>query len=63
MVVKVRLPSGAELHEPPYTKEEIADFYKRVGGGPIAVSRSGTRAKSTEQPQPSPAKSDESSAD
>jgi hypothetical protein len=62
MVVKMRLPSGAALHEPPYTKEEVEDFYKRVGNGPIAVSRSGDHKepKSTEQQQPSPAKSHES---
>ena len=34
MVVKIRLPDGSALHEPPYTKEEIDDFYGRVGNGP-----------------------------
>jgi hypothetical protein len=39
MVVKIRTPEGSELHEPPYTKEEIDDFYKRVGNGPVTVLR------------------------
>jgi hypothetical protein len=28
---------GYGWHEPPYTKEEERDFYRRVGGGPKVV--------------------------
>jgi hypothetical protein len=37
MVVKFTTKGGSELHEPPYIKEEIDDFYKRVGNGPVTV--------------------------
>jgi hypothetical protein len=50
VVVKFRTPDGSELHEPPYTKEEIDDFYRRVGKGPIAVLR-GANAAKKQKPQ------------
>jgi hypothetical protein len=37
MVVKV--DGGLRVHEPPFTKAEQAEFYRRIGGGPITVAR------------------------
>jgi hypothetical protein len=31
-------PGGTRFHEPPYTKAEEADFYRRVGRGPLEGS-------------------------
>jgi hypothetical protein len=56
MVVKVY--GGMRIHEPPYTKSEEDEFYRRIGGGPITVARpAGDRTKPTfpKQQQPSPA--------
>jgi hypothetical protein len=39
MVVEFKTKYGFEIHGPPYTKAEEAEFYRRVGGGPIAVYR------------------------
>jgi hypothetical protein len=33
--------AGNYYYEPPYTPEEDADFYRRVGGGPVAFTRPG----------------------
>ena len=30
---------GGFYHEPPYSREETADFYRRTGDGPVAFSR------------------------
>ena len=30
---------GGYYHEPPYTEEEIEEFYRRIGNGPIAWTR------------------------
>ncbi len=30
---------GGSWHEPPYTQEEMDEFYRRVGGGPVAFTR------------------------
>jgi hypothetical protein len=60
MVVK-RDKHGNCYHEPPYTKAEEDEFYRRIGGGPVTVARSaGDRTKQTspKQQQPSPAKGD-----
>jgi hypothetical protein len=35
MVLKYVTKNGVRCHEPPYTKEQEAEFYRRVGGGPI----------------------------
>lgn len=40
MVLAFKLPSGAEMHEPPYTEEEELEFYRRTGGGPISILHS-----------------------
>jgi hypothetical protein len=32
-------PWGNIYHEPPYTKAEEDEFYRRVGGGPVTVAR------------------------
>jgi len=37
MVLAFKLPNGAEMHEPPYTEEEELEFYRRIGGGPVAI--------------------------
>jgi hypothetical protein len=31
--------NGSDLHGPPSTKAEERDFYKRIGGGPVAIAR------------------------
>jgi hypothetical protein len=36
MVVKFITKSGQRVHEPPYTEAEEAEFYRRVGNGPVA---------------------------
>jgi hypothetical protein len=57
MVVKVD-KWGNRYHEPPYTKAEEEDFYRRTGGGPVTVARPiGDRKapKPPKQQQPSPA--------
>jgi hypothetical protein len=40
-MVRRKTKTGAEYHEPPYTPEEDAEFYRRFGGGPIAFTRPG----------------------
>ena len=58
MVVKID-KHGNRIHSPPYTKAEEADFYRRIGRGPITVARpAGDRKEPTspKQQQPSPAK-------
>jgi hypothetical protein len=30
---------GGHYHEPPYTDEEIEEFYRRIGNGPVAFTR------------------------
>jgi hypothetical protein len=44
---------GGFYHEPPYTKEEEMDFYRRVGGGPNTVVHRPAPAPET-QTLPSP---------
>jgi hypothetical protein len=38
MVVKIS-KFRTRIHEPPYTKAEEDEFYRRIGGGPITVAR------------------------
>jgi hypothetical protein len=40
-MVRKRTKFGGYYHEPPYTPEEDAEFYRRFGGGPIAFTRPG----------------------
>lgn len=40
MIRKVN-DQGFVYHEPPYTPDEEADFYRRVGKGPLAFTRPG----------------------
>ena len=57
MVVKII--NGMRIHEPPYTKAEEDEFYRRVGGGPVTVARPADDRKAPtfpKQQQPSPAK-------
>jgi hypothetical protein len=37
MVVKIY--GGMKVHEPPFTKAEEDEFYRRIGGGPVTVVR------------------------
>jgi len=36
-------------HEPPYTKQEEAEFYRRNAGGPITVARTASDRKASER--------------
>jgi len=36
-MVKRYTDTGAPYHELPYTAAEKRDFYRRIGGGPVAV--------------------------
>lgn len=36
-MVRVQAENGSFYHEPPYTPEEEADFYRRTGNGPVAI--------------------------
>jgi hypothetical protein len=38
MVVKIS-KHGTRIHEPPYTQAEEDEFYRRIGRGPVTVSR------------------------
>jgi hypothetical protein len=59
MVVKVD-KWGNRYYEPPYTKAEEAEFYRRIGGGPITVARpaSDRRQQTSPKQPPPPAKGD-----
>ena len=46
MVVKVDR-YGNRYHSPPYTKAEEAEFYRRIGGGPVTVYRARPAADKT----------------
>jgi len=35
MILKYVTKNGMRIHEPPYTKAEEDEFYRRIGGGPI----------------------------
>jgi len=39
MILKYVTKNGMRIHEPPYTKVEKDEFYRRIGGGPITVAR------------------------
>lgn len=51
MVVKYITKGGSRIHGPPYSKAEEAEFYRRIGGGPITVARppSDRNRKATER--------------
>jgi len=53
MVLK-KTPGGTPYLEPPYTPEEEADFYRRVGRGPVTVVRPAPRERPRKSPEPSP---------
>jgi hypothetical protein len=38
---------GGVYHEPPYTEEEEADFYRRVGGGLVGILHAPKRGAPT----------------
>jgi hypothetical protein len=39
MILKYVTKNGVRLHEPPYTKEEEDEFYRRNARGPVTVAR------------------------
>ena len=43
--------NGLPYSEPPYTKEEEADFYRRVGNGPVTVVKQDREPARKEPPQ------------
>ena len=45
-----RARARSQVCQPPYTKEEIDDFYRRVGKGPLAVLRGANAAKKQKSP-------------
>lgn len=53
MVVKID-KHGNRIHSPPYTKAEEAEFYRRVGGGPLTVYRSTDARKGPTSSKPQP---------
>jgi hypothetical protein len=55
MVVKIRLPDGSALHEPPYTKAEEDELYRQMGNI-TAVYRGGARKEQRSPSQQSPAR-------
>jgi hypothetical protein len=58
MVLKYVNKTGSRIYGPPYTKAEEAEFYRRLGGGPVTVARPASDRKaptSPKQQQPSPA--------
>jgi hypothetical protein len=53
MVVKI-INGMRRIHEPPYTKAEEDEFYRRIGGGPVTVARpADDRKEQTPPKQPS----------
>lgn len=44
---------GGVYHEPPYTPEEEADFYRRVADGPVTVVKPPAAAE-PQDPAPQP---------
>ncbi len=49
MVLKYVSKNSVRYHEPPYTKEQEAEFYRRVGGGPIIVGSPASNRKASER--------------
>jgi hypothetical protein len=49
MVLKYVTKHGVRIHEPPYTKAEEDEFYRRIGGGPVTVARPASDRKATER--------------
>jgi hypothetical protein len=47
MVLNYIDKSGSRIHGPPYTKAQEAEFYRRVGRGPITVARPADRKEPT----------------
>jgi hypothetical protein len=44
---------GNRYHEPPYTKAEEAEFYRRIGGGPVTVARPASDKRTNKKAQKS----------
>ena len=49
MVLKYVTKNGMRIHEPPYTKAEEDEFYRRIGRGPITVARPASDRKASER--------------
>ena len=52
MILKYVTKNGMRIHEPPYTKAEEDEFYRRVGRGPITVARPAGDRKEPTSPSP-----------
>jgi len=52
MVLWFVTPLGQKVHKPPYTKAEEADFYRRIGHGPLTVARQKGYGQSHQGQQP-----------
>jgi hypothetical protein len=50
-MVRKRDKKGAFYYEPPYTPEEEADFYRRVGGSPVAFTRPSSTVAQPQKPK------------
>ena len=50
-MVRRRDKKGEFYYEPPYTPEEEAEFYGRVGGGPVAFTRPSSTVAQPQQPK------------
>jgi hypothetical protein len=53
-MVMRKTPSGDIYHEPPYTAEEDAEFYRRISGGPVTIVRGTHAAAPPVQTPPQP---------
>ena len=49
-MVRKQAENGTFYHEPPYTAEEEADLYRRMGSGYVTV----VRPKDNQAPKPQP---------
>jgi hypothetical protein len=49
-MVRKRDKKGGFYYEPPYTPEEEAEFYRRIGGGPVAFTRPSSTDAQPRQP-------------
>jgi len=51
MVLKYVTKNGVRYHEPPYAKEQEAEFYRCVRRGPITVARPASDHQTTNKQQ------------
>jgi hypothetical protein len=51
-MVRFRTPNGYWMHEPPYTKAEEHELYRRMDAGPKTVLRT-SKLRKSQEPQKS----------